>query len=89
MTVWKLPTVMIECARHRLDRQRQHAGPADLTDLLQVARLLQEQSPAADDLPAYRRLLAACPSLLGDPAALRDSLDGAIARWRLLLGNRL
>ncbi|MCY1337102.1 HDOD domain protein [compost metagenome] len=88
MTVWKLPTVMIECARYRLDRQRQHPGPADLTDLLQVARLLQEESPATDDLPAYRRLLAACPTLPADPAVLRESLDGAITRWRLLLGSR-
>ena len=40
MTVWKLPTLTIECARQRSRWDREHDGPADLADLVQVAELI-------------------------------------------------
>lgn len=91
MTVWKLPTVMIECARHRRNWPREHIGKADLADLVQVASHLAtplDEQPLAT-LPAFQRLRETCPGLPRDPSQLVETLADGLARWRLLLGSRL
>ncbi len=91
MTVWKLPTVMIECARQRTHWARQHDGAADLADLVQVAHHLRDPQLAAESLqrlPAFDRLSAVCPMLRQPADALRALLAEEAALWQRLLGGR-
>ena len=82
---WKLPSALVDCARLRRDWCRQHKGPADLADVVQVAGQLLEE-PRDDNrlarLPAYQRLE------LPTPQVLRAELAEVVALWLKLLGGR-
>lgn len=82
---WKLPTTLIDCARLRRDWCRQHKGPVDLADVVQVASQLLEE-PRDDGrlarLPAYQRME------LPAPRDLRAELAEVVALWLKLLGGR-
>lgn len=82
---WKLPTNLQDCARLRRDWCRQHKGPVDLADVVQVASQLLEE-PRNDDrlarLPAYQRME------LPTPQVLRAELAEVAALWLKLLGGR-
>lgn len=91
MTVWKLPTLTIECARERIHWQREHDGPADLADLVQVAEQLRTPAlsgDALDQLPAFRRMSRDCPFLQQPVASLRVQLENEVKLWQRLLGGR-
>ncbi|BAN50019.1 HDOD domain-containing protein [Metapseudomonas resinovorans] len=85
LTAWKLPGSLQECARLRRDWCRQHKGPVDLADVVQVASQLLDE-PRNDDrlarLPAYQRME------LPTPQALRAELAEVVALWLKLLGGR-
>lgn len=89
LTAWRLPAMLIDCARYRSGWQRHHEGNADLVDVVQVARQL---SGDCDDeqlvqLPAWRRLLGDRADDLA-PQVLRDELGGEVAFWFKLLGGK-
>jgi len=89
LTAWRLPAMLVDCARHRSAWQRQHEGSADLVDVVQVARQLSEGS---DDerlvqLPAWRRLLADRADDMA-PQMLRDELGSEVSFWFKLLGGK-
>lgn len=91
MTVWKLPTVVIECSRQRNHWDREHQGPADLADLVQVAEQLRNPALAGDalaELPAFRRLSSTCPALQLAIPQLRDRFAGEVQLWQRLLAGR-
>ncbi|MCY1418128.1 hypothetical protein D9M71_336770 [compost metagenome] len=85
LSAWKLPAPLVDCARLRRDWYRQHKGPADLADVVQVASQLLEE-PRDDDrlarLPAYQRME------LPAPQVLRADLAEVVALWLKLLGGR-
>ncbi|MDE3735727.1 HDOD domain-containing protein [Pseudomonas resinovorans] len=85
LTAWKLPGNLQDCARLRRDWCRQHKGPVDLADVVQVASQLLEE-PRDDDrlarLPAYQRMELPAPQLL------RAELAEVVALWMKLLGGR-
>ncbi|WP_028626332.1 HDOD domain-containing protein [Metapseudomonas resinovorans] len=85
LSAWKLPGNMQDCARLRRDWCRQHKGPVDLADVVQVASQLLEE-PRDDDrlarLPAYQRME------LPAPQVLRAELAEVVALWMKLLGGR-
>ncbi|MNN75550.1 hypothetical protein D3C81_1918660 [compost metagenome] len=85
LSAWKLPAPLVDCARLRRDWCRQHKGPADLADVVQVASQLLEE-PRDDDrlarLPAYQRME------LPAPPVLRADLAEVVALWLKLLGGR-
>ncbi|AOE86878.1 HDOD domain-containing protein [Pseudomonas sp. TCU-HL1] len=85
LTAWRLPAALQDCARLRRDWCRQHKGPVDLADVVQVASQLLEE-PRDDDrlarLPAYQRLE------LPTPQVLRTELAEVVALWLKLLGGR-
>ncbi|MNP11470.1 HDOD domain protein [compost metagenome] len=85
LSAWKLPAPLVDCARLRRDWCRQHKGPADLADVVQVASQLLEE-PRDDDrlarLPAYQRME------LPAPQVLRADLAEVVALWLKLLGGR-
>lgn len=85
LQAWKLPTSLQDCARLRRDWCRQHRGPVDLADVVQVASQLLEE-PRDDDrlarLPAYQRME------LPTPQVLRAELAEVVALWLKLLGGR-
>ncbi|MBD9484847.1 HDOD domain-containing protein [Pseudomonas sp. PDM14] len=90
LSTWKLPELFIDCARYRSDWTRQHSGPADLLDVVQVARQLSDNS--LDDalllrLPAWHNLLGERAEELG-PADLRTELEGNVSFWFKLLGGK-
>lgn len=82
---WKLPASLQDCARLRRDWCRQHKGPVDLADVVQVASQLLEE-PRDDNrlarLPAYQRME------LPAPQVLRADLAEVAALWLKLLGGR-
>lgn len=90
LTAWRLPTMLIDCARYRASWDREHVGPTDLVDVLQVARLL---SGGADNdvqlvqTPAWKRLLGARVDEL-PPQAIRDEVGSEVAFWFKLLGGK-
>ncbi|KAF1072809.1 MAG: hypothetical protein GAK45_00083 [Pseudomonas citronellolis] len=91
LTVWKLPAPTIESTRQRSNWQREHDGPADLADLVQVAEQLRDPTLSGDalaELPALRRLAADCPTLQLPVAALREQLGKEGRLWQRLLGTR-
>jgi HD-like signal output (HDOD) protein len=91
MTVWKLPTLTIECARQRSRWDREHDGPADLADLVQVAEQLRNPALAGDalaELPAFRRLAQGCPALQQPIPQLRAQLNEEVKLWQRLLAGR-
>ncbi|MCL6692631.1 HDOD domain-containing protein [Pseudomonas sp. R3.Fl] len=91
MTVWKLPTLTIECARQRSRWNREHDGPADLADLVQVAEQLRNPALAGDalaELPAFRRLAQNCPALQQPIPQLRTQLNEEVKLWQRLLAGR-
>ncbi|WP_287028526.1 HDOD domain-containing protein [Pseudomonas sp. UBA6310] len=89
LTSWNQVPAIVDVTRHRDDWQREHAGKADLADLVQVASLLQQprdEAPLAQ-LPALRRLFpdadhAALAQQLG------DEVPGEAAFWLKLLGGK-
>ncbi|MBT8766831.1 HDOD domain-containing protein [Metapseudomonas boanensis] len=85
LSAWQLEPALVDCARLRRDWCRQHKGPADLADVVQVADQLLEE-PRDDDrlarLPAFQRLL------LPPPRELRPELAESVALWLKLLGGR-
>ncbi|MHC5350747.1 HDOD domain-containing protein [Metapseudomonas furukawaii] len=85
LRAWNLPAGLIECTRLRQDWCRQHKGPVDLADVVQVASQLLEE-PRDDErlarLPAYQRM--ALPA----PRELRADLAEVVALWLKLLGGR-
>ncbi len=85
LSAWKLPANLQDCARLRRDWCRQHKGPVDLADVVQVASQLLEE-PRNDDrlarLPAYQRME------LPTPQVLRAELAEVVALWLKLLGGR-
>jgi len=90
LTAWRLPIVLIDCARYRASWDREHVGPTDLVDVLQVARLLSGGSETDVQLvqtPAWKRLLGARVDEL-PPQAIRDELGGEVAFWFKLLGGK-
>ncbi|CDF85509.1 putative signal transduction protein [Pseudomonas knackmussii B13] len=91
MTVWKLPTNLIECARQRTCWSRETTGEIDLADLVQIAHHLRNPQLADDalaKLPAFARLRSLCPALPTSMERLREELAGDFQGWRQLLGNR-
>ena len=90
LTAWRLPTMLIDCARYRASWDRAHVGPTDLVDVLQVAQLL---SGGADNdvqlvqTPAWKRLLGARVDEL-PPQAIRDEVGSEVAFWFKLLGGK-
>lgn len=90
LTAWRLPTMLIDCARYRASWDREHVGPTDLVDVLQVAQLL---SGGADNdvqlvlTPAWKRLLGARVDEL-PPQAIRDEVGSEVAFWFKLLGGK-
>lgn len=90
LSTWKLPELFIECARQRSAWTRKHSGPADLLDVVQVARQLSDNS--LDDalllrLPAWHSLLGERADDLG-PADLRTELESNVSFWFKLLGGK-
>ncbi|MFZ6050303.1 HDOD domain-containing protein [Pseudomonas sp. CR3202] len=85
LSAWKLPVALQDCARLRRDWCRQHKGPVDLADVVQVAGQLLEE-PRNDErlarLPAYQRME------LPAPQVLRAELAEVVALWLKLLGGR-
>ena len=85
LSAWKLPAALVDCARLRRDWCRQHKGPADLADVVQVASQLLEE-PRDDErlarLPAYQRMELTAPQIL------RAELAEVVALWLKLLGGR-
>lgn len=88
LTSWNLPQPFIECARLRGQWEREHAAPADLIDVVQVARCL---AAGADSdlvrLPAWQQLVG---QRTGEftPAQLRGTIDEPVRFWFKLLGGK-
>lgn len=81
LTRWQVPTSIIECARQRGQRLREHPGPADLADLVLVASALQNATADLPDMiPAQRRLGVETPL-----ADLRAELRQELQLWLRLL----
>lgn len=90
LTSWKLPPLLIDCARHRSDWCRPHKGSADLVDVVQIARQLTAHE--LDDeqlvqLPAWQRLLGERIDSL-PPEALRAELASEVGFWFKFLGGK-
>lgn len=88
LTSWKLPQPLIECARLRAQWDRNHPRPADLIDVVQVARCLA----SGDDellvqLPAWQQLVGQGADALS-PAQLRDNIGEPVRFWFKLLGGK-
>ncbi|WP_044870620.1 HDOD domain-containing protein [Pseudomonas sp. LFM046] len=85
LTAWKLPATLLDCARLRRDWCRQHKGPVDLADVVQVASQLLDE-PRDDErlarLPAYQRMELPAPQIL------RAEMAEVVALWLKLLGGR-
>ncbi len=90
LTVWRLPAVLIDCARYRSEWQREHEGNVELADIVHVARQLSASAPDDEQLvqlPAWRRVLGSRVDDL-PPQALRDELGGEVTFWFKLLGGK-
>ncbi|MGC8114345.1 HDOD domain-containing protein [Metapseudomonas otitidis] len=90
LTAWKLPPVLVDCARHRTHWDRQHGERADLADLVQVASRLCASEPddeSLPQLPAWRRVFRERADQL-DAATLRTELASGVAFWFKLMGGK-
>ena len=88
LTSWKLPQPLIECARLRAQWDRNHPSPADLIDVVQVARCLA----CGDDelliqMPAWQQLVGQGVDALSTDQ-LRDNIGEPVRFWFKLLGGK-
>lgn len=80
LTRWQLPSAVVECARLYGQWQREHAGPADLADLVLLASALQAGHEPDEPLPVQVKL-----GLQQPLASLRNELADELAMWKRML----
>jgi len=88
LTAWKQPRTVVDVARYRNDWGRQTDAAAQITDLVQVACLLQHDNCAAIPLaesPALKRLFPHATDSSELAEQLRLELADEASFWRKLL----